>query len=111
MPPTLHYFIEHGLSVQSYDFTKHEYCIPGKGDLFGTDIHPLVQDKNVKIRSDCDVKSLTYCDLQCIFLRGLLEVLEVYPDFAEKFAEDIPHDLTYNLREGYEEEEVGMVCY
>ena len=57
------------------------------------------------------MKSLTYCDLQCIFLRGLLEVLEVYPDFAEKFAEDIPHDLTYNLREGYEEEEVGMVCY
>lgn len=82
--------------------------VSGKGDLFGPDISPLVDDKNNKMRSDCDVKSLTYCDLQCIFLRGLMDVMEIYPDFAEKFAEDIQHDLTYNLREGYEEEEVNM---
>jgi hypothetical protein len=28
------------------------------------------------------------------------------PEFREQFSEDIQHDLTYNLREGYEAEEV-----
>jgi len=53
------------------------------------------------IKSNCDVRSLTYCDLQCIMLSGLREVLDMYPEFAATFGSDLAHDLTYNLREGY----------
>ncbi len=77
----------------------------GKGDLFGTDLG-YQQDQIVK--STCDVKSLTYCDLQCIHLKGLMETLGMYPEFSEKFSEDIQHDLTYNMREGWEEPEVCL---
>jgi potassium voltage-gated channel Eag-related subfamily H protein 8 len=37
-----------------------------------------------------------------------VEVLRLYPEFREQFSEDIQHDLTYNLREGYEAEEVRI---
>ena len=30
----------------------------------------------------------------------------MYPEYAETFANDIQHDLTYNLREGFEDTEV-----
>jgi hypothetical protein len=39
-------------------------------------------------------------------ISGLVEVLRLYPEFRDQFAEDIQHDLTYNLREGYETDEV-----
>jgi potassium voltage-gated channel Eag-related subfamily H protein 8 len=39
----------------------------------------------------------------------LVEVLRLYPEFRDQFAEDIQHDLTYNLREGYETEEVILM--
>lgn len=57
------------------------------------------------VRSNCDVKSLTYCDLLCIPLDGLHDVLSMYPEIAEKFESDLVHDLTYILREGYVEAE------
>lgn len=75
----------------------------GKGDLFGTDLG----FDGARIKSSCDVKSLTYCDLQCILLTGLVEILTLYPEFAEKFSHDLQHDLTYNLREGYCDPEVN----
>ena len=53
------------------------------------------------MKSSCDVKSLTYCDLLCVPLAGLQSVLDMYPELAEKFMSDLAHDLTYNLREGY----------
>lgn len=63
--------------------------------MFGTDIDkPELLNK-----SSCDVKSLTYCDLQCICLKGLLHVLSIYPELSAKFADELLHDLTYNLRE------------
>lgn len=34
--------------------------------------------------------------------KGLIEVLRLYPEFQDEFANDIKHDLTYNLREGWE---------
>ena len=40
---------------------------------------------------------------------GLVEVLRLYPEFRDQFSEDIQHDLTYNLREGYEAEEVSWL--
>ena len=69
----------------------------GKGDLFGSD---LDYDDPV-IKSSCDVKSLTYCDLQCIQLNGLKDALLMYPEFAQRCATDLLHDLTYNLRDGF----------
>jgi len=69
----------------------------GKGDLFGSDLGCT----DPVIKSSCDVRSLTYCDLQCILLCGLREVLDMYPEFAATFESDLAHDLTYNLREGY----------
>jgi len=73
--------------------------LAGKGDLFGSD---LDYDEAV-IKSSCDVKSLTYCDLQCVHLNGLKDVLLMYPEFALRCAADLLHDLTYNLRDGFVE--------
>lgn len=71
---------------------------PGKGDLIGANMS--VDDRVIK--TNADVKALTYCDLQCINLRGLYEVLDLYPEYSHRFVQDITHDLTYNLREGQE---------
>lgn len=70
----------------------------GKGDLIGANL----SIKDQVIKTNADVKALTYCDLQCIILKGLFEVLDLYPEYAHKFVDDIQHDLTYNLREGHE---------
>lgn len=40
--------------------------------------------------------------MKCIHISGLIEVLRLYPEYQQEFANDIQHDLTYNLREGYE---------
>lgn len=44
-------------------------------------------------------------------MKGLTDVLALYPDFAEQFQNDIRHDLTYNLKEGFEESEVRVQYY
>lgn len=49
-------------------------------------------------------QALTYCDLKCIHLGGLVDVLRLYPEYQQEFANDIKHDLTFNMREGYEAE-------
>lgn len=65
----------------------------------GCDIpHDLSTDAVIK--SGFGVKALTYCDLKCLNIQGLAEVLKMYPEFAEEFCNDIVHDLSYNLREG-----------
>uniref|UniRef100_A0A452HCV1 Voltage-gated delayed rectifier potassium channel KCNH4 n=1 Tax=Gopherus agassizii TaxID=38772 RepID=A0A452HCV1_9SAUR len=73
-------------------------AILGKGDLIGADL----PSKDQVIKTNADVKALTYCDLQYITLRGLVEVLELYPEYSSKFMADIHQDLTFNLREGSE---------
>ncbi|XP_064420101.1 potassium voltage-gated channel subfamily H member 8 [Latimeria chalumnae] len=73
-------------------------AILGKGDLIGSDF--LTKDQVIK--TNANVKALTYCDLQYINLKGLKEVLELYPEYSQKFIAEIQHDLTYNLREGSE---------
>ncbi|XP_030004020.1 potassium voltage-gated channel subfamily H member 8 [Sphaeramia orbicularis] len=73
-------------------------AILGKGDLIGAN---LSLDDRV-IKTNADVKALTYCDLQCVNLRGLYEVLDLYPEYSHHFVQDIQQDLTYNLREGHE---------
>ncbi|XP_072295847.1 voltage-gated delayed rectifier potassium channel KCNH8-like [Eucyclogobius newberryi] len=71
-------------------------AILGRGDLIGSDC--LTQEEVIK--TNACVKALTYCDLQYISLKGLREVLSLYPDYAQRFVSEIQHDLTYNLREG-----------
>lgn len=53
---------------------------------------------------DTILQALTYCDLKCIHLGGLVDVLRLYPEYQQEFANDINHDLTFNMREGYENE-------
>lgn len=72
--------------------------IIGKGDLIGSDI----SGQNHVIKTNADVKALTYCDLQYISVKGLSDVLELYPEFAIIFTTNIHRNLTYNLREGSE---------
>ncbi|XP_012534396.1 potassium voltage-gated channel subfamily H member 8 isoform X4 [Monomorium pharaonis] len=95
-------------------------AILGKGDLVGCDINVHLQHGNNGggttgsgsvdvVKSSCDVKALTYCDLKCIHMPGLVEVLRLYPEYQHEFAHDIQHDLTYNLREGYEAEQESDV--
>ena len=74
--------------------------ILGKGDLIGSDLPGTDQ----VIKTNADVKALTYCDLQYISVRGLREVLELYPEYGSVFATDIHNNLTYNLREGSQDE-------
>uniref|UniRef100_A0A6Q2X6X7 Voltage-gated delayed rectifier potassium channel KCNH4 n=1 Tax=Esox lucius TaxID=8010 RepID=A0A6Q2X6X7_ESOLU len=75
-------------------------AILGKGDLIGSDL----PNTDHVIKTNADVKALTYCDLQYISVRALREVLELYPEYASLFTADILHNLTYNLREGSEAE-------
>uniref|UniRef100_UPI0037E9683C voltage-gated delayed rectifier potassium channel KCNH4-like n=1 Tax=Semicossyphus pulcher TaxID=241346 RepID=UPI0037E9683C len=75
-------------------------AILGKGDLIGSDLPGAEQ----VIKTNADVKALTYCDLQYISVRGLREVLELYPEYGSVFASDIHKNLTYNLREGSQDE-------
>jgi potassium voltage-gated channel Eag-related subfamily H protein 8 len=83
-------------------------AILGKGDLVGCDI-PFSLIPEALIKSSSDVKALTYCDLKSIHVPGLLDVLKMYPEFAETFCTEIIHDLTFNLREGSQVENEGML--
>lgn len=41
-------------------------------------------------------------------MNGLVDVLRLYPEYQQEFANDIQHDLTFNLREGYEAEVMAI---
>uniref|UniRef100_A0A6Q2X558 Voltage-gated delayed rectifier potassium channel KCNH4 n=1 Tax=Esox lucius TaxID=8010 RepID=A0A6Q2X558_ESOLU len=102
------YLIRHGDALQanyfvcsgSLEVLKDDLvlAILGKGDLIGADLPG--QDQVIK--TNADVKALTYCDLQHISVRALREVLSLYPEYGSRFSDDIHHNLTYNLREGSE---------
>ncbi|XP_068505571.1 DNA mismatch repair protein Msh2 isoform X4 [Syngnathus scovelli] len=78
-------------------------AILGKGDLIGCDL----PDSEQVVKTNADVKALTYCDLQYISVRGLREVLHLYPEYAGVFASDIHNNITYNLREGSQDQGLG----
>ncbi|XP_064408372.1 potassium voltage-gated channel subfamily H member 3 [Latimeria chalumnae] len=99
------YLIRQGDALQAFYFVcsgsmevlkdNTVLAILGKGDLIGSDLC----SKDQVIKTNADVKALTYCDLQCINHKGLHEVLELYPEYAQKFSKEIQQELTYNLRE------------
>ncbi|KAF1379765.1 hypothetical protein PFLUV_G00179430 [Perca fluviatilis] len=102
------YLIRHGDALQANYFVCSGslevlkdgmvLAILGKGDLIGADL----PEHDQVIKTNADVKALTYCDLQYISVRALREVLELYPEYSSRFSSDIHHNLTYNLREGSE---------
>ena len=65
----------------------------GENDVFGDDI---CRESTVG-QSAVDVLALTYCDLHWIQRDALIEVLEFYPEFANKFTRNLV--LSYNLRD------------
>jgi potassium voltage-gated channel Eag-related subfamily H protein 2 len=65
----------------------------GKDDIFGENpcIYPTIG------KSSCNIRALTYCDLHKISRDDLLDVLELYPEFAESFSANL--ELTFILRD------------
>lgn len=54
------------------------------------------------LKTSADVKALTYCGLQQLSSRGLAEVLRLYPEYGAAFRAGLLRDLTFNLRQGSE---------
>ncbi|CAL8281877.1 unnamed protein product [Merluccius merluccius] len=63
-----------------------------KNDIFGELIH--LHDEPGK--SSSNVHAITYCDLHRILREDLLEVLDIYPDFADNFWTNL--EITLDLR-------------
>ncbi|XP_061765475.1 potassium voltage-gated channel subfamily H member 6 [Nerophis ophidion] len=64
-----------------------------KNDIFGEPIQ--LYDEPGK--SNSDVRTITYCDLHRIMRDDLLEVLDMYPGFADNFWSNL--ELTFDLRD------------
>ncbi|XP_047466078.1 potassium voltage-gated channel subfamily H member 6-like isoform X2 [Mugil cephalus] len=64
-----------------------------KNDVFGELIH--LYDEPGK--SNSDVHTITYCDLHRILRDDLLEVLDLYPSFADDFWRNL--EITFDLRD------------
>ncbi|XP_071318733.1 voltage-gated inwardly rectifying potassium channel KCNH6 [Trachinotus anak] len=64
-----------------------------KNDIFGEVIH--LYDEPGK--SNSDVHTITYCDLHRILREDLLEVLDIYPSFADNFWRNL--EMTFDLRD------------
>uniref|UniRef100_A0AAQ5ZMB4 Voltage-gated inwardly rectifying potassium channel KCNH2 n=1 Tax=Amphiprion ocellaris TaxID=80972 RepID=A0AAQ5ZMB4_AMPOC len=68
-------------------------AILGKNDIFGEPINLYSRPG----KSNADVRALTYCDLHKIFREDVLEVLDMYPEFADHFWNNL--EITFNLRD------------
>ncbi|KAK9530410.1 hypothetical protein VZT92_011912 [Zoarces viviparus] len=64
-----------------------------KNDIFGEPIH--LYDEPGK--SNSDVYTITYCDLHRVQRDDLLEVLDIYPGFADRFWRNL--EITFDLRD------------
>ncbi|KAM4606608.1 voltage-gated inwardly rectifying potassium channel KCNH2 [Polymixia lowei] len=68
-------------------------AILGKNDIFGEPINLYTRPG----KSNADVRALTYCDLHKILREDVLEVLDMYPEFADHFWSNL--EITFNLRD------------
>ncbi|TNN06408.1 Potassium voltage-gated channel subfamily H member 2 isoform 1 [Schistosoma japonicum] len=90
------YFVSNGsLEVLERD---EVVALLGKNDWFGAFVDPDIPI----IRSKCDVKSLTYCDLHYIDLITLSEILNQHPRFKAELKNYLYEDLSFNIQEGAE---------
>uniref|UniRef100_A0A3Q4I3U3 Potassium channel, voltage gated eag related subfamily H, member 7 n=1 Tax=Neolamprologus brichardi TaxID=32507 RepID=A0A3Q4I3U3_NEOBR len=73
------YFVSRG----SIEILKDDVVVAilGKNDIFGEMIHLYAKPG----KSCADVRALSYCDLQTIQREDILEVLDMYPEFADHF--------------------------
>lgn len=69
------------------------FLVLGKYDTFGE--NPCLYLTIGK--SNCQVRSLTYCDLHKIHREDLLDVLDLYPEFYDTFVNKLV--VTFNLRD------------
>ncbi|CAH8467121.1 unnamed protein product [Schistosoma turkestanicum] len=110
------YFVSNG-SLEVLE-TDEVVALLGKNDWFGafieTDITTNTTLNNLSssttttttsssfpiIRSRCDVKSLTYCDLHYIDLITLSEILNQHPRFKAELKSYLYEDLSFNIQEG-----------
>ncbi|KAM4531422.1 potassium voltage-gated channel subfamily H member 6a isoform 3-T3 [Odontesthes bonariensis] len=85
------YFISRG----SIEILRDDVVVAilGKNDIFGEPISLYGRPG----KSSSDVRALTYCDLHKIVRDDLLEVLDMYPDFADAFWNNL--EITFNLRD------------
>uniref|UniRef100_A0A8C1UK68 Potassium voltage-gated channel, subfamily H (eag-related), member 6a n=1 Tax=Cyprinus carpio TaxID=7962 RepID=A0A8C1UK68_CYPCA len=85
------YFISRG----SIEILREDVVVAilGKNDIFGEPISLYTRPG----KSSADVRALTYCDLHKILRDDLLEVLDMYPDFADSFWSNL--EITFNLRD------------
>ncbi|XP_047432558.1 potassium voltage-gated channel subfamily H member 7 isoform X2 [Mugil cephalus] len=85
------YFISRG----SIEILKDDIVVAilGKSDIFGEMIHLYAKPG----KSCADVRALSYCDLHTIQREEILEVLDMYPEFADHFLTNL--ELTFNLRD------------
>lgn len=67
--------------------------LAGKNDIFGEPVCLHARPG----KSSADVRALTYCDLHKIQRADLLEVLDMYPAFADSFWSKL--EVTFNLRD------------
>jgi len=65
----------------------------GKGDTFGE----IMRENKQMGKSCATVRALTYCDLHKIHAEDIIEILEMYPEYARGFWSNL--DLTFDLRE------------
>ena len=65
----------------------------GKGDTFGE----IMRENKLMGKSCATVRALTYCDLHKIHAEDIIEILEMYPEYARGFWSNL--DLTFDLRE------------
>ncbi|XP_073722761.1 voltage-gated inwardly rectifying potassium channel KCNH6 [Misgurnus anguillicaudatus] len=85
----------HFISRGTIQVSRHNIvlAILGKNDVFGEPIN-LYSDPG---HCNADVTALTYCDLHRIQRDDLLEVLDMYPAFGERFWRNL--QITFNLRD------------
>ena len=89
---------EYSIVFSHYSFFLHAFCLcllfgAGKNDIFGEMIHLYAKPG----KANADVRALSYCDLHTLDREELLEVLDMYPEFADYFWSNL--DLTFNLRD------------
>ncbi|KAM8873231.1 voltage-gated inwardly rectifying potassium channel KCNH7-like isoform 2-T2 [Synchiropus picturatus] len=85
------YFVSRG----SIEILKDDVVVAilGKNDIFGEMIHLFTKPG----KSSADVRALSYCDLHTIQREEILEVLDMYPEFADHFLTNL--ELTFDLRD------------
>ncbi|KAM3857131.1 voltage-gated inwardly rectifying potassium channel KCNH7-like [Diretmus argenteus] len=85
------YFLSRG----SIEILKDDIVVAilGKNDIFGEMIHQYAKPG----KSNADVRALSYCDLHTITREEILEVLDMYPEFADHFLTNL--ELTFDLRD------------